>query len=188
MLRRNFIKLSSFLGLAGLIGSAGIEIAEAEPLGRMSDGSSDRKYWVELLDKIATPVLSNMSKGQLVKNMRMQYSPTYDKRDRRVGYMEAFGRLIAGIAPFLALPDDNTAEGKVRKRLREQTLLSLKNAFDPESPDYLYWGTPTQRQPLVDAAYIAQALLAAPKTHWEPLDSKTIRSFLQKEGVRVHLF
>lgn len=173
MLRRNFIKLSSFLGLAGLIGSAGIEIAEAEPLGRMSDGSSDRKYWVELLDKIATPVLSNMSKGQLVKNMRMQYSPTYDKRDRRVGYMEAFGRLIAGIAPFLALPDDNTAEGNVRKRLREQTLLSLKNAFDPESPDYLYWGTPTQRQPLVDAAYIAQALLAVPKTLWEPLDSKT---------------
>lgn len=173
MLRRNFLKISSVFGAVGVVNAVRTDTVALALPDKIESGVADRKYWVELLDKIATPVLSNMSKGQLVKNMRMQYSPTYDKRDRRVGYMEAFGRLIAGIAPFLALPDDNTAEGNVRKRLREQTLLSLKNAFDPESPDYLYWGTPTQRQPLVDAAYIAQALLAVPKTLWEPLDSKT---------------
>jgi hypothetical protein len=50
---------------------------------------------------------------------------------------------------------------------------SLTHAVDPESPDYLYWGNPKSQQPLVDAAYIAQALLAAPATLWEPLDTLT---------------
>lgn len=159
------------VGAAGFAGAAnGLGV---EPVEKLATGLDDRKYWVSLLDKISTPVLANMSKGQLVKNMRVQVSPTYDKRDPRVAYMEAFGRLIAGIAPFLALADDSTDEGKIRKRLREQTLQSLQHAFDPQSPDYLYWGTPTQRQPLVDAAYIAQALLEEPKTLWEPLDAKT---------------
>ena len=170
MFRRNFLKIASSVGVTGMVSAVSRDAVASEPSEKSAD---DRKYWVELLDKIATPVLSNMSKGLLVKNMRVQNSPTYDKRDRRVAYMEAFGRLIAGIAPFLALPDENSAEGLVRKRLRDQTLLSLKNAVDPQSPDYLFWGTTTERQPLVDAAYIAQALLTAPKTLWEPLDAKT---------------
>ncbi len=50
--------------------------------------------------------------------------------------MEAFGRLIAGITPFLALPVDDTAsEGKIRKRLLLQTQQSLAHAVDPDSPD-----------------------------------------------------
>jgi len=173
MLRRNFLKLSSFFGAAGLVGAAHTDAVGSEPAESLADGLADRKYWVDLLDKISTPVLANMSKGLLVKNMRVKESPTYDKRDKRVAYMEAFGRLIAGIAPFLALPDDNSLESSVRRRLREQTLLSLAHAVDPQSPDYLYWGTTVQRQPLVDAAYIAQALLTAPKTLWEPLEAKT---------------
>lgn len=173
MLRRNFLKISSMFGVAGVVSTVAPDVAASPSPDKIQSVIDDRKYWVGLLDKIATPVLSNMSKGLLVKNMRVQNSPTYDKRDRRVAYMEAFGRLIAGIAPFLAAPDDDTAEGKVRKRLREQTLLSLKNAVDPQSPDYLFWGTVTERQPLVDAAYIAQALLVAPRALWDPLDATT---------------
>lgn len=168
MERRSFLKWSSLLGLAGMVRP---DIALAvEPEAAFKD---DREYWVALLDKIATPVLANMSRGTLVKNMPMQFSPTWDNRDKRVGYMEAFGRLIAGLAPFLALPDDASAESKVRSRLREQTLKSIANGFDPKSPDYLYWGTPQTRQPLVDAAYIAQALLTEPETLWKPFDAAT---------------
>ena len=86
--------------------------------------------------------------------------------------MEAFGRLIAGIAPFLALPDDASAENKIRQRLRLQTQQSLAHAVNPESPDYLYWN-PKTAQPLVDAAYIAQSLLSAPEALWQPLDATT---------------
>ena len=103
----------------------------------------------------------------------MEFSPTWDNRNKDVAYMEAFGRLIAGLAPFLALPPDDTEEGKIRQQLLLQTQQSLAHAVNPNSPDYLYWGSPTSRQPLVDAAFIAQALLAAPEVLWKPLDTVT---------------
>ena len=72
---------------------------------------NDRQQWVELCYRIAAPVLENMSKGELQKNMQLELSPTWDGRDKRVAYMETFGRLMAGISPWLALPDDDTEEG-----------------------------------------------------------------------------
>lgn len=172
MQRRNFIRWSSLLSLAGLI-PAKETIAGGKPSFEDTYAKgNDRKYWVSLLDKIATPILSNMSKGELRKNMQMEYSPTWDGRNSRVAYLEAFGRLISGIAPFLELPDDNTPEGLIRKRLKQQAQQSIAHAVDPNSPDYLYWG-PDTPQPLVDAAYFAQALISAPKALWEPLSAET---------------
>lgn len=63
---------------------------------------NDRTQWVDLCYKIAQPVLENMSKGELQKNMQLELSPTWDGRDKRVAYMEAFGRLMAGISPWLS--------------------------------------------------------------------------------------
>lgn len=180
MQRRNFIRWSSLLGFAGIL-PANNAFAKADDIFENNElpKKNDRAYWVALVDKIATPVLSNMSNGQLRKNMQMQYSPTWDGRNKEVGYMEAFGRLIAGIAPFLALSDDATAESKVRQRLRKQTLQSLVHAVDPTSPDYLYWSIKTP-QVLVDAAYIAQAFLDAPDTLWKPLDATTQQRFIHE--------
>jgi hypothetical protein len=104
--------------------------------------------------------------------MPVEYSPTWDGRDRNVAYLEAFGRLIAGIAPFLTLPNDNTSEAKIRSRLLTETQQSLVNGFNPDNPDYLF-NTSHVPQTLVDAAYIAQALLASPAVLWQPLDSIT---------------
>ena len=180
MQRRNFLKWSSILSFGGLIPGKNV-LAGSQ--GVIDDNQlpkeNDREYWVALLDKIATPVLSNMSKGELRKNMVMEFSPTWDGRDKAVGYMEAFGRLISGIAPFLSLPDDATAESKFRQRLRLQTQQSLAHAVDPASPDYLYW-SPKTAQPLVDAAYIAQALLYAPDVLWKPLDDTTKQRFIHE--------
>lgn len=141
---------------------------------------SDRDYWVALLDKIASPLLTNMSKGELHQNMPMRFSKTWDGRNAKVGYMEAFGRLIAGIAPWLELDDDDTKESIIRKRLRTQTQQSLTHAVDPKSPDYLFWGDGKTAQPLVDAAHIAQALLYAPKTLWEPLSETTKQQYIHE--------
>ena len=80
---------------------------------------SDREQWVDLAYRISYPVLDNMSKGLLKKNMEVEYSPVFDTRDRKVLYLECFGRLMDGISPWLTLPDDNTKEGKIRKKLRE---------------------------------------------------------------------
>jgi hypothetical protein len=158
--------------MAGLMPAKKImAAADTMPEQEKLASKNDRQYWVTLLDKIASPVLENMSKGMLQKNMPVEFSPAWDGRNNKVAYMEAFGRLIAGIAPFLALPDDGSKESEIRQRLRLQTQQSLAHAVDPESPDYLYWGTPQSRQPLVDAAFIAQALLLAPAAIWEPLNN-----------------
>ncbi|MBD8390018.1 DUF2264 domain-containing protein [Dysgonomonas sp. BGC7] len=131
----------------------------------------DRAYWVDMLCKLSEPVLYNMSKGELKKNMAVELSPTWDGRTKNVTYMEAFGRLMAGVAPWLALPDDETSEGKRRKQMREWALLSYANAVNPDSPDYLQWTGSSQV--LVDAAYIANSFIRAPKALWEPLDQVT---------------
>lgn len=139
---------------------------------------NDRAYWANLAYTIAEPVLSNMSRDELVKNMPVELSPTWDGRRTRVVYMEAFGRLMAGIAPWLNLPDDDTPEGIQRKHLRELALKSYAHAVNPNSKDYLQWDK--EGQALVDAAYIANSFLRAPKQLWEPLDEVTKARYIEE--------
>ena len=139
---------------------------------------TDREYWCSLAYKMAQPVLENMAKGELQKNMKTEFSPSFDNRDRSVVYMETFGRLMAGIAPWLTLPDDDTAEGQQRRQLREWALQAYKNAVDPASPDYLCWGKAGQN--LVDAAYIAESFLRAWDTLWMPLDKVTKEHYIKE--------
>ena len=137
---------------------------------------SDRELWVGILYQMAAPVLSNMSEGKLQENMLVELSPTWDGRDKRVTYMECFGRLMAGLAPWLSLPDDDTAEGKQRKQLREWALKSYAQSVDPESKDYLLWRK--EGQPLVDAAYIAESFLRGYDALWVPLDDLTKQRYI----------
>jgi len=139
---------------------------------------SDRAYWCSLAWQMARPVLENMSKGELQKNMLVEVSPNWDGRDKRVTYMECFGRLMAGIAPWLSLPDDDTAEGQQRKQLREWALASYRNAVDPSSPDYLLWRG--HGQALVDAAYVAESFLRAWDALWMPLDDVTKKRYYEE--------
>lgn len=92
---------------------------------------TDRQYWCSLAYKMAQPVLENMARGELQKNMKTEFSPSFDNRDRSVVYMETFGRLMAGIAPWLSLPDDDNAEGKQRKQLREWGSRSIQELGRP---------------------------------------------------------
>ncbi len=142
------------------------------------ESNEDRAYWVDLLYKMAAPVLSNMAEGNLQKNMIVEVSPNWDGRNKGVTYMETFGRLMAGIAPWLSLPDDETDEGMKRKQLRDWALKSYCNAVDPESPDYLLWRG--HGQALVDAAYIAESFLRGYDTLWEPLDDTTKSRYIEE--------
>ena len=139
---------------------------------------TDREYWAEQAYRLAAPVLEPMSRGMLSTEMQIEVSPSFDKRDKRVTYMECFGRLMAGISPWLSLPDDDTAEGKQRKQLREWALKSYAQAVDPQSKDYLLWRK--EGQPLVDAAYIAESLLRGYDALWLPLDSVTKARYIDE--------
>ena len=142
------------------------------------ESNEDRAYWVDLLYKMAAPVLSNMAEGNLQKNMIVEVSPNWDGRNKGVTYMETFGRLMAGISPWLSLPDDETDEGMKRKQLRDWALKSYRNAVDPESPDYLLWRG--HGQALVDAAYIAESFLRGYDALWVPLDDTTKSRYIEE--------
>lgn len=146
--------------------------------GKKQKQQTDREYWAELAYKMAQPVLENMAKGELQKNMLVEVSPTWDGRNKKVTYMECFGRLMAGIAPWLSLPDDDSDEGRMRRQLREWALAAYKNAVDPESPDYLLWRH--EGQTLVDGAYVAESFVRAYDALWMPLDDVTKRRYIEE--------
>lgn len=177
MQRRNFIKQTSALIAAGSLPAKSL-LANPGELTTAFDKINDREYWVELLYKIAYPVLSNLSKGQLRKNMPVEVSPLWDGRNKSLAYMEAFGRTMAGIAPWFTLTDDATKEGTQRKELREFALQSFTNSVDTSNPDYLLWNK--ESQPLVDAAFIAQSFLRAPSALWEPLSNTAKQNFIKE--------
>lgn len=178
MKRRTFVKKLSSAGAMGLMPAFITTGPSNEPSTAPSD---DRLYWARLLHNIASPVLEAMSKGKLKKTMPVEMpEDAYDDR-ASVTHLEALGRTLAGVAPWLALPETAGEEGGLRKELTEQALQSIANAVDPSSPDYLNFTEGAQ--PLVDGAFLAHGLLRAPKTLWEPLDAKT-RARLIKEFKR----
>lgn len=140
-------------------------------------GTEERDLWVKYLWKISYPVIHNLAEGKLRQNMPLEKSANYGGGVEMMTYLEAVGRTLAGVAPWLALPDDDTEEGKLRKQMKEEVLKGLKNAVDPDSPDKLNFAI--YAQPIVDAAYLAQAFVRAPKALWEPLDDVTKKRFIE---------
>ncbi len=145
----------------------------------------DRAYWCQLAYQMARPVLENMAKGELQKNMLVEVSPNWDGRSKKVTYMECFGRLMAGIAPWLSLPADDTAEGRQRGQLRTWALAAYKNAVDPQSPDYLAWRG--HGQALVDAAYVAESFIRGYDALWVPLDEVTKKRYIEEFTLLRHV-
>ena len=142
------------------------------------DGADDRRKWVASLTRIAEPVLVNLAAGTLKANMPYE-TVNKDKSHRYVSYLEAVGRTICGIAPWLELGPDDTEEGKLRERFIRLTVEGLRNAVDPSSPDYLTFGGKAG-QPLVDAAFLAEGVLRAPTQIWGRLDDKTRKRLIDE--------
>ncbi len=132
------------------------------------DGQREREYLVNTLTHIADPVLNALSRNELRKQMPVE-AKNEGRRDYT--YLEAFGRLMAGLAPWLELGPDHTAEGQLRKKYIDLAVLSLKNATNPKAADFMNFNKGGQA--LVDAAFLAQGLLRAPNQLWGRLDAET---------------
>ena len=151
---------------------------------------TDREVWVDIMYQMAEPVMKNMAEGKLQQvmdttggNKNLELSPTWDNRNKRVAYMEAFGRLLAGLAPWLNLPDDDTPESAKRKQLREWTRKAIINAVDPNSPDRLGWESGGQT--LVDGAYVVEGLYRGYDSLWVPLPQETKDLYIKEiKGLR----
>ncbi|MGL4331406.1 MAG: DUF2264 domain-containing protein [Bacteroidales bacterium] len=172
------ILLLLFAGLTGtsLQAKSKSRKGKAEKVQTQNTGAQDRAIWVKHLWKISYPVIHNLAENTLCKNMPVETPNGNPKGYDEMTYLEAVGRTLAGVAPWLALPDDDTDEGKLRKQMREEALKGLTNAVDPDSPDKINFTK--HAQPIVDAAYLAHAFLRAPKALWEPLDSVTKQRYI----------
>src|ERR1035441_30248 len=151
---------------------AGAGLAAGAARGaRQEAGESARQYWLRILGKLAEPVLSNLAAETLKRNMPVECVTGNVADRRRYTHLEALGRLLAGIAPWLeaALPagGERDAQQRYAKLARE----AIRSASDPQSPDYLNFHEGSQ--PLVDCGFLAQALLRAPNELWKKLDSAT---------------
>src|SRR6266496_1005142 len=172
------MKRRAFLEIAA--GSAAA--AQVPPVA--TGPSPDREYWVGVLKRLADPVLTNLANGTLKARMPVEEGAGAGRRP--VTHLEAFGRLVAGLAAWLELPPDESAEGRVRDRYRGLLQRALAQAVDPTSPDFLNFTR--DRQPLVDAAFLAQGLLRAPRALRDALDpptrEKLVRALESTRGIQ----
>lgn len=102
--------------------------------------------------------------------MPVVLSQTVDNAANRkeVSYLEAFGRTLCGIGPWLNGVGGIDAEIKLRNQYRIWTLQAVDHATNPTSPDYMKWNG---GQPLVDASFFALGLIRSPWI-WQNLNEK----------------
>lgn len=127
-------------------------------------GLKEREYLINTLIRIADPVLEALSKNQLKAEMPVEAAANQEADRKNYTYLEVLGRTLAGMAPWLELGPDNTPEGKLREKYILLSLQSIRNATNPEAADFMNFTK--GGQPLVDAAFLSQALLRAPTQLW----------------------
>jgi hypothetical protein len=137
----------------------------------MPSGLEDRAYWVATMDRIARPILGALAQGRLHATMPVETKPGSQVDRRPSTHLEAVGRLLAGMAPWLELPADSSPEGKLRAELLELALVGIDRGTDPGSPDFLNFNQGAQA--LVDTAFLAHAMLRAPGMLWGQLKPRT---------------
>ncbi len=161
--RRNFLRALGSGAVAGTLSRP----ASGEQAGKA--GSDDRRYWVDVARRLADPVLANLSNGTLKARMPVEQADGANREP--VTHLEALGRLLAGLAPWLELPADGTPEGDLRAKYAALARRAIDRAVDPASRDFLNFTK--GGQPLVDAAFLAQAVLRAPRALRESLQPRT---------------
>ena len=149
---------------------------------------TDRKYWIDMLIRIVDPVLANFEKEQLHKALRLEAEDP--EREQYKG-LEILGRTLAGLAPWLETPAADPEEEALRVRYVQLSRKAIAVAVDPKSPDYCFQGTTEKdwnKQWLVDAAYLALAIIRAPRELGEKLSAdvkqRLVDAFLKTRNYR----
>ncbi|MCW5550217.1 MAG: DUF2264 domain-containing protein [Opitutaceae bacterium] len=137
----------------------------------MPSDSGIRSFWHHLLVRLATPPLDALAQGRLRATLPLADLPGAGAPDTFTPGLEILGRTLTGLAPWLELKDVPADEAASQSRLRQLALAAIRSGLDPASPDRLNFTIGTQ--PLVDAAFLAHALLRAPQALWAAHDSTT---------------
>lgn len=156
----------SFLKSAALAGATFAPIAATPAAAQIED---ERAAWLSILRRVAEPVISNLAANQLKARMPVEAAEGRVEERRTVTHLEALGRTVCGIAPWLVVADASAAEERERARFAALTRTALANAVDPAAADALDFTVYPQN--LVDAAFLALGISRARAELWEKLDA-----------------
>jgi hypothetical protein len=155
-------------------GAAAVVPADTRAASDTPAPQQDRTYWLQQVELVSEPVLKALKEGTLRKKMPVEAVPGQTEA-RAIGtHLEALGRLLSGLAPWLELEPsagETAKETALRNRYRDCALAGITSALDPSSPDTMHFGQSAQT--LVDSSFLALALLRAPKQLLQKLDAKT---------------
>jgi hypothetical protein len=175
--RRDFLKLTASAGLLAtpLVRAVEKHAPISNSLTADRTGHEDRAEWTQLAARLAHPLLSALAARRLKALMPVESHPASHDRPEFT-HLEGFGRLLAGLAPWLENVSGQIEEDQLRSELAALARTGLDAATDPASPDFMNFSR--GQQPLVDAAFLAQALRRAPVELWRKLDPRVQRNVI----------
>jgi hypothetical protein len=173
MIRRNFLKGFSLLGAGSTLAPL---FSFTQHDSHLKETRTDRQYWISMLTRITEPVLNALQQDRIKELMPVECVAGTLSSRKEVTYLEALGRSLAGLAPWLELGPDQTSEGQLRQKYIKLSIQAIAHAVMPTAKSYMNF---TQHnQPLVDAAFLAHALVRAPQQLWANLDQTTQQHLL----------
>ncbi|MFC4776585.1 DUF2264 domain-containing protein [Paenibacillus sp. GCM10023252] len=140
---------------------------------KQESGEEVRSYWLHSMRTIVDPVYQSLRDRQL-----KELIPVHEGRKGRELFtcLEALGRSLCGMAPWLECPSIIGEEEKLRQEYAALAREAINAGTDPKSPDYMNFNE--GEQPVVDAAFLAHALLRAPIELVEKLESGVKRNVI----------
>lgn len=113
---------------------------------------SSRQEWIKTLDRVIRTPLALAANGALKTGI-----PHGTSEQHEAAALETTGRILAGISPWLDAACGDEDEVALRSKYQDLVIRSLRYGCDSDHQDF--WGFGRNRQSLVDAAFLAQAVL-----------------------------
>lgn len=136
-----------------------------------------RKFWLCEMQRVARPVLDAAASGELRARLPVKHHPASLDREEYT-YLEALGRTLCGIAPWLETPAEDAEEESLRREAAELARRAIAAAVTPSSPDVMNFSR--GYQPIVDAAFLAEGILRAPRELYEKLPDSVRRELIAR--------
>jgi len=132
---------------------------------------TNRQDWLECLQRTARPVLEAAAVGKLQQLMPVETASGEEADRRQVTHLEAVGRTLAGIAPWLENGNRNGDEGRELIHFRNLAIETISRGVAKGTSAYLNFGE--HRQTVVDSGFLSLALARAPQQLVSALPSAT---------------
>ncbi len=131
--------------------------------------NNDRDMMWRMMVRVAEPVWGALAERKLHRLMPVEHHAQVTDRPQFT-HLEALGRTLAGIGPWLAVKLPTGEERQVRDGFTQRLAVVLEAACSKRSADAMNFDQ--GNQPLVDAAFLAQGLYRAGPQVWAKLPTK----------------